>query len=74
MNEDILKQQEDYFGRYLKIKNNPRYKKIWKYIRENSLKGKILDVGCCNGEFSEPLVRDDFDCYGLEFMNEMIEE
>lgn len=74
MHDDILKQQKEYYGTYFKIKNNPRYKKIWKFIKNNNLKGKLLDVGCSNGDFSETLIKDGLDCYGLEYMDEAIKE
>ena len=28
----ILEHQSEFYSSYLKIKDNPRYKKIWKYI------------------------------------------
>lgn len=74
INKDIAKQQTEYYNTYLKIKNNPRYKKIWKYLKKNNCKGRILDIGCANGDFSEPLVKKGYDCYGLELMDEAIKE
>jgi len=72
----ILEHQSEFYSSYLKIKDNPRYKKIWKYIFKNypDNKAKLLDIGCTNGDFSEKLVRLGFDCYGLEFMDEAIKE
>lgn len=74
---NILKQQMDSYNLYLKIKNNPRYKKAWNYLQEkisNTNKQNILDIGCSNGDFSERLVQKGFTCYGLEFMDSAIEE
>jgi 2-polyprenyl-3-methyl-5-hydroxy-6-metoxy-1,4-benzoquinol methylase len=64
---DILRQQEDFYDSYAKIKNNPRYLKSWQYIRDHvPLPAKLLDVGCTNGDFSVRLLNEGFDCYGLE--------
>lgn len=71
---DILDQQGRYYGSYLKIKDNPRYRKIWDFIKRNNLRGRLLDIGCANGDFSEPLVENGFDCFGLEIMEEGILE
>lgn len=74
MKNDILNQQKKYYQSYLKIKNNPRYKKIWQYLKKNNCQGKILDIGCADGDFSEPLVKKGYDCYGLELTDEAIKK
>lgn len=74
MNDTIVKQQKDHYGSYKKIKDNPRYKKIWKFIIHNDLKGRLLDIGCADGSFSLPLIRRGLDCYGLEVMEEAVRE
>ncbi len=75
LDNKIIKQQEASYDTYLKIKNNPRYTKIWKYLKDNNISsGKLLDIGCTDGEFSAPLIEIGFDCYGLEFMDKAIEE
>jgi 2-polyprenyl-3-methyl-5-hydroxy-6-metoxy-1,4-benzoquinol methylase len=74
-NNQILDQQSKYYGTYLKIKNNPRYRKVWNYIEGTiKKKAKILDIGCTDGEFSAPLIKKGFNCFGLEFMEEAIKE
>lgn len=73
-NNDVLDQQNKYYGSYLKIKNNPRYKKVWQYLKENNLKGRILDIGCADGNFSETLAKKGYDCYGLEYLEEAIKD
>lgn len=73
--QTILKQQEYYYDSYSKIENNPRFRKIWKYISYNcEPKGKILDIGCTNGIFSEILIKKGFNCFGLEIMDQAIKE
>jgi len=73
-NDNILNQQHKYYESYLKIKNNPRYKKAWKFLKKNYPGGKLLDIGCANGDFSGPLVKKGYDCYGLEYKDEAIKE
>jgi len=73
-NNQIINQQVSHYDDYLKIKNNPRYKKVWKFLKFNTSKGKLLDIGCTNGDFSEPLVKNGYDCYGLEYVNKAIKE
>lgn len=76
-NNQILDQQAECYDDYLKIKDNPRYKKVWSYLLKE-YKGaknkKLLDIGCTNGDFSESLIKAGFDCYGLEFLDKAIEE
>jgi 2-polyprenyl-3-methyl-5-hydroxy-6-metoxy-1,4-benzoquinol methylase len=75
LNDVILKQQGEYYDSYLKIKNNPRYKKIWSYIFENYKNNiKVLDIGCTNGDFSVPLIKKGFDCYGIDYIDKAIRE
>lgn len=71
----ILVQQDVAYDTYLKIKNNPRYTKIWNYFKRNGITGgKLLDIGCADGEFSAPLIKEGFDCYGLEFVEKAMKE
>ena len=72
MKEIILEKQAEYYDSYLKVNNNPRYRKIWNFLEGNKKSGKLLDIGCCDGEFSSPLIKKGFECYGLEFMKEAI--
>ncbi len=73
-NDDILNQQNKYYDSYLKIKNNPRYKKAWRYLKKNYSSGRLLDIGCTNGDFCSPLVKKGYDCYGLEYMEKTIKQ
>jgi len=69
----ILDQQKLYYNSYLKVKDNPRYKKARKFILDNSYGNeRILDIGCADGDFSACLVEKGFDCYGLEIMEDGI--
>ena len=53
----ILDQQKLYYNSYLKVKDNPRYKKARKFILDNSYGNeRILDIGCADGDFSACLV------------------
>lgn len=73
--QTILEQQEYYYDSYSKIENNPRFRKIWDYIANNcDPKGKVLDIGCANGIFSEILIKKGFNCFGLEITAQAIKE
>lgn len=42
-------------------------RKIFLYVKDNiNFSGKILDVGCSNGEFLFYLKNNNYDCYGVE--------
>jgi len=63
----ILSQQAKYYDTYLKIKDNPRYRKSWGYIVSHPEFGKkVLDIGCADGEFSKYLIDRGYSCFGLE--------
>lgn len=73
-NNQVLDQQTYYYNKYLKIKDNPRYTKVWDFFRKNTRKGKLLYIGCTNGDFSEKLIKWGYDCYGLEYLDEAVDQ
>jgi 2-polyprenyl-3-methyl-5-hydroxy-6-metoxy-1,4-benzoquinol methylase len=73
--DKILQQQTTHYFKYEKVKNNPRYRKSWDYILNNTKVGeKILDIGCADGEFLNLLVKKGYKCYGLEMVDKAIEQ
>ncbi len=72
----ILDQQSRYYDTNFRIvSNNPRFKKVWNYIIKNNLKGNLLDIGCCNGEFCQPLIdRGGYTCYGMDSVSTELSE
>jgi len=49
----------------------PKKEKIFD-LANNWKPGKILDLGCGNGRYSIPFAKKDFDCYGMDFSKNMI--
>ncbi len=45
--------------------NDCRYRKVYQILKKIP-KGKILEIGCCSGEFLELLKKDSWDVEGLE--------
>jgi len=75
LNSQIIKQQSEHYDSYLKIRENPRYKKVRHFILNHfDKKAKVLDIGCADGDFSEKLIKLGFKCYGLETEKEAIKE
>lgn len=75
LDNQILLQQSTHYEKYHKIDSNPRYRKAWSYILDKYPDGgSVLDVGCTNGDFSKYLIKHNFDCSGLEFMDQAIKQ
>lgn len=49
-----------------KIKINKKYNFIFNFLNENKIKGKLLDVGCSNGEFLYFAQKRGIDSFGVE--------
>ena len=49
----------------------PKKKRIFD-LANNWKPGKILDLGCGNGRYSIPFAKNKFECYGIDFSKNMI--
>lgn len=75
VSDTILKAQVDSYGKYQKVDGNPRYRKSWAFVQQRfPAPARVLDVGCADGGFSAPLVQAGYECYGLEYVDEAVEE
>src|SRR5579884_4252804 len=49
-----------------KVKEHPNNIKVLEYFEKNRIKGKLLDVGCSNGEFMFSAKKRGFEVFGVE--------
>lgn len=66
-------QQERHFRGFVWTGDDPRYRKVWRYL-DNLSPGWLLDVGCGNGAFCGRLVLRGWRCFGVELVPDIAQE